>query len=107
MAMDYGDSAAPNPSGKMGTYAIQAATSLFGQLRGLYGAAPTDAQLWHLIGVTPMVGLNDVTTETFTQQGAQQLLAFARLKGLGELSMWSLNRDRANAAGTITWVDAT
>ena len=27
MAMDYGDSAAPNPSGKMGSYAIQAATS--------------------------------------------------------------------------------
>ena len=107
MAMDYGDGAAPAPQGEMGAYAIQAATSLFGQLRGLYGAAPTDAQLWHLIGVTPMIGLNDVTTETFTPQDAQQLLAFARQKGLGELAMWSLNRDRPNAAGTINWVEPT
>src|SRR5262249_54801980 len=78
MAMDYGDSAAPRPSGKMGDYAIQAATSLFGQLRGLYGTALTDVQLWHTIGVTPMIGRNDVTTEVFTQQDAQKLLAFAR-----------------------------
>jgi hypothetical protein len=54
-----------------------------------------------------MIGLNDVTTETFTQPDAQQLLAFARQKGLGELAMWSLNRDRPNAAGPITWVEPT
>ena len=61
----------------------------------------------HMIGVTPMIGLNDVTTETFTQQDAEQLLAFAHQRGLGELSMWSLNRDRPNAAGVITWVEPT
>jgi hypothetical protein len=107
MAMDYGDSAAPAAQGQMGGYAIQAATSLFGQLQGLYGTALTDAQRWRMIGVTPMIGLNDVTTETFTPPDAQQLLAFARQRGLGELAMWSLNRDRQNAAGTLNWVDTT
>ena len=33
MAMDYGDSAAPNPQGKMGDYAIAAANRLFTQLK--------------------------------------------------------------------------
>ncbi|MGD9645673.1 MAG: cellulose binding domain-containing protein [Pirellulales bacterium] len=93
MAMDYGDSAAPNPQGRMGDYAIQAATSLFNQLKTLYGTAQTDAQLWHLVGVTPMIGLNDVTTEVFDQAAAQQLVTFAQQKGIGRISMWSLNRD--------------
>src|SRR5262249_9611236 len=33
MTMDYGDSAAPQPQGHMGDYAIQAANSLFSQLQ--------------------------------------------------------------------------
>src|SRR5262249_4671431 len=52
MTMDYGDSAAPNPAGKMGDYAIAAANSLFSQLKGLYGTAKTDAQLWQMVGIT-------------------------------------------------------
>jgi len=105
MAMDYGDSAAPNPQGRMGDYAIQAATSLFNQLRTLYGSGPTDAQLWHMVGVTPMIGLNDVTTEVFDQQEARELLAFAQQKGIGMIAMWSLNRDQQNQAGQIAYVD--
>ncbi len=107
MAMDYGDGAAPAPQGRMGAYAVQAATGLFGQLRGLYGAGPTDAALWHLIGVTPMIGLNDVTTEVFTQQDAQVLLAFAEQHDLGELAMWSLNRDRQDPAGALGYVSGS
>ena len=95
MAMDYGDSAAPNPAGRMGEYAIAAATSLFNQLKSLYGSARTDSQLWHLVGVTPMIGLNDVTTEVFDQAAARQLVTFAQQKGIGRISMWSLNRDTA------------
>jgi hypothetical protein len=59
MAMDYGDSAAPNPEGQMGDYAIDAAESLFDQMRGAYDAAGipvTDSELWSLVGVTPMIG---------------------------------------------------
>ncbi len=107
MAMDYGDSAAPNPQGQMGQYAIQAATSLFDQLKGLYGASKTDAQLWQLVGVTPMIGLNDVTSEKFDQTAAQQLEAFAQQKGIGRIAMWSLNRDQESPSGTLTYVDVT
>src|SRR5712671_6324575 len=74
MAMDYGDGAAPNPKGQMGAYAIQAANSLFSQLRTLYGSGPTDAQLWKLEGLTPMIGMNDLTDEIFDQAAARQML---------------------------------
>lgn len=105
MAMDYGDSAAPNPQRKMGDYAIQAATSTFNQLKGLYGTSKTDGQLWQMIGVTPMIGLNDVTTEVFDQQEARELVAFAEQMGMGRISMWSLNRDKQNASGKLNHVD--
>ena len=56
MAMDYGDSAAPNPAGKMGYYAIQAVTNTRTQAlsAGLTGAK---------YGVIPMIGINDVMSE--------------------------------------------
>jgi chitinase len=105
MAMDYGDSAAPNPQGRMGDYAIQAATSLFNQLRAVYGAAKTDSQLWGMVGVTPMIGINDVTTEVFDQQEAREVLAFAQQRGIGRIAFWSLNRDQQNPAGVLNHVD--
>jgi len=105
MAMDYGDSAAPNPQGKMGDYAIQAATSTFNQLKAIYGTALTDAKLWSMVGVTPMIGLNDVTTEVFDQQEARELLAFAQQKNMGLISFWSLNRDFQNERGVLNYVD--
>lgn len=107
MAMDYGDSAAPSPSGKMGDYAIQAATSTFNQLKGLYGTSKTDAQVWALVGVTPMIGMNDVQSEVFDQNEARELLTFAQQKKLGLIAFWSLNRDRANANGAINNVENT
>ena len=107
MAMDYGDGAAPNPSGKMGDYAIQAANSLYTQLNSLYGSAKSEQQLWSMVGVTPMIGLNDITTETFDQQEARELVAFAEAKGIGRLSMWSLNRDQQNPNGKLGYVDNT
>lgn len=107
MAMDYGGSAAPNPQGRMGDYAIQAATSLHSQLAAVYGAAKTDAQLWAMVGVTPMIGVNDVITEVFDQQEARELLAFAEAKGIGRLSMWSLNRDRQNPNGALLYPETT
>jgi hypothetical protein len=105
MTMDYGDSAAPNPIGKMGDYAIQAATSLFNQLKSAYNNTLTTAQLWDKIGVTPMIGLNDVTTEVFDQQEAREVLAWAQQVGITRISMWSINRDYQHVAGTINYVD--
>lgn len=45
------------------------------------------------IEVTPMIGINDVTSNVFTLEDAQKLLIFARTHGLGALHFWSLNRD--------------
>lgn len=105
MAMDYGDSAAPNPDGRMGDYAIQAGESLFAQLTQLFGSVTTEEQRWKMIGITPMIGMNDVQTEIFDQQEARELLAWAESRGIGLLSMWSLNRDYQHANGTLNHVD--
>jgi hypothetical protein len=102
MTMDYGDGAAPNPSGKMGTYAIQAATNLFGQLKSVYAAAQiakTDSELWQMVGLTPLLGVNDVSDETFDQTAAAQVVAYATSQNLGMLAFWSLNRDVPGGAG--------
>ncbi|HWB00461.1 MAG TPA: cellulose binding domain-containing protein [Pirellulales bacterium] len=98
MTMDYGDSAAPNPAGHMGDYTIQAANSLYGQLQGLYGTSLSASQLWNMVGLTPMIGVNDVTTEVFNQAAAQQVVAFAQQHGISRISMWSLNRDTTSTA---------
>jgi hypothetical protein len=101
MAMDYYNGVYNPP---MGDYAVSAATGTFHQLAGIYGSSLTEAQLWHKIGVTPMIGLNDDTRdhEFFTTQDANQLLQFAQLHGLGGLSMWSLNREDGTDARPYT-----
>ncbi|ORB29191.1 chitinase [Mycolicibacterium parafortuitum] len=104
MAMDYGESAAPTsgPNAKtMGAYAIQAAESTYGQLNGLY-AGYGQSFGWNQLGVTPMIGVNDVLTEVFTVADSQALEDFARARGLGMLSMWSLNRDYPGSLGQAT-----
>ena len=87
MAMDYGDA-----SSAMGQRAIAAATATFNQLKPIF-TGRTDAQLWAMIGVTPMIGVNDTRSEVFRQADATQLATFAQQKGLGLLSYWALQRD--------------
>lgn len=96
MAMDYGDWAAPNPDGQMGQYAIDAADSLFGKLQTIY-PDKSDNELWAMVGVTPMIGQNDVISEVFYLSDAQQLLTYAQQRNIGMLSMWSLSRDNGSA----------
>ncbi len=87
MAMDYGDA-----STAMGQRAINAATGTFNQIKPIF-TGKTDAQLWAMIGVTPMIGVNDTQSEVFRQADATQLTTFAQQKGLGLLSYWALQRD--------------
>ncbi|MFJ7955309.1 cellulose binding domain-containing protein [Streptomyces sp. NPDC096319] len=101
MAMDYG----PAYSADMGTYAIQAATATQAQIKGVLGL--TDAAAWKAVAVTPMIGVNDVSSEVFTVEDATQLVGFAKSKGLGRLSMWSAARDKQCAAGAVTYADPT
>jgi hypothetical protein len=105
MTMDYGDGAAPNPSGQMGTYAIDAAQSTFTQLETLYGSTLSTSQLWGMIGVTPMIGVKDQSDEVFGLSDAKQLLAFAEKMGLGEIAMWSLGRDQEDPAGALSYAE--
>jgi hypothetical protein len=97
MAMDYGDGAAPNPAGQMGTYAIDAATATDAQVARVLGIS--DAAAWPRIAVTPMIGVNDTSDEVFTLANAQQLVAFAASKHLAWLSMWSAGRDQECPGG--------
>lgn len=96
MAMDYGDSAAPDPDGQMGAYAIQAAESTYAQMEAL----GLDAK----IGVTPMIGQNDVSTEIFYLTDASQLLSWAQSSSyVTLLSMWSVGRDNGDCdTGTLS-----
>ncbi|MER6181531.1 cellulose binding domain-containing protein [Streptomyces sp. NPDC001652] len=101
MAMDYG----PAYSGDMGTYAEQAATATQAQVRSVLGLS--DSAAWKAVAVTPMIGVNDVTTEIFTVDDATQLVNFAKSKGIGWLSMWSATRDKQCAGGAKNYADAT
>ncbi|MEU6294039.1 cellulose binding domain-containing protein [Streptomyces erythrochromogenes] len=101
MAMDYG----PAYSGDMGQYAIQAATATQAQIKGVLGLS--DAAAWKAVAVTPMIGVNDVTSEVFTVADATQLVEFAASKGIGRLAMWSSTRDKQCAAGAVNHADAT
>ena len=106
MAMDYGSSAAPTtgPNAKtMGAYAVQSANSTYAQLTSLYSKYSRSFG-WSQLGVTPMLGVNDLTYEVFTVADAQTLEDFARAKGLGMLAMWSVNRDTPGTLGRATLV---
>ncbi len=94
MTMDYGDDAAPRPSGRMGAYAIAAARAAAQQIAQLYPHMSATARRRH-IGLTPMIGRNDVSTEVFGLGDAKRLATYARTNGLGLISMWALGRDRA------------
>jgi hypothetical protein len=106
MAMDYGDAAAPNPRGRMGYYAIKVAGSLKSQLHRLYPKLTT-ARLWAMVGVTPMIGVNDTTSEIFTPSDASQLVKFAASKHLGMLAFWSAGRDRECPGGAKAYAEAS
>jgi hypothetical protein len=105
MAMDFGDGAAPNPSGKMGQYAIDSATATEAQVKSIFGW--DDATAWKHVAVTPMIGVNDTSTEVFSVADATQLAQFASGKHLGWLSMWSATRDQECSGGAKSYADAT
>jgi hypothetical protein len=91
MAMDYGGSVAPHPAGKMGAYAVSAGKHTASQLTEILSLS--QAASHRIVGVTPMIGINDVASEIFTLKDARKLAKFAKSFGLGQLSMWQLARD--------------
>jgi chitinase len=66
------------------------------QVQSLWRAAglPSGAgAAWGHVGVTPMLGVNDVTSERFTTRDARELFKFVEARGIPRVSAWSLNRD--------------
>jgi hypothetical protein len=96
MTFDYYDGA----THEMGTDAENAATGLEGQLATLY-PSKTAAQLWNMIGITMMPGIDDYgAAETTTVADASNVESWAADKGLAELSFWALERDNGGCPGT-------
>jgi chitinase len=94
MTMDFGSEQGSDPD--MLQLTTQALESTHRQLSDLFlrlGVRLTSPQVWSRLGVTPMIGQNDVDAERFTVKDARGLASFAVDKGLGRVSMWSLNRD--------------
>lgn len=98
MAMDYGSSM--DNGGDMGLSAIQAIQNTESQLDAL-GLSKTT------IGVTPMIGINDVSSEIFTLKDAERLIQYiATDSRVSEVSAWSIARDNGAGAGNA-WASAT
>lgn len=100
MTMNYGESRAPSQS--MLEASTSAATAAHAQLSIVYqraGINLSSGNLWKKLGLTPMIGQNDLPGEVFDIQAAQELHDFAVRKGINRLSMWSLNRDTACSPG--------
>jgi hypothetical protein len=77
-----------------------AANGLFSQLQALYPAASA-RQLWHMIGVTEMPGIDDFgPDETFSTANAVTILHWAQQQGIGMISFWALQRDNGGCPGT-------
>ncbi|MFF8591525.1 chitinase [Streptomyces sp. NPDC015220] len=100
MTMNYGESY----TGDMGDYAVTAATAAHAQLKKVFGLS--DAAAWRGMALTSMIGVNDVSGETFTLLNAARVRAFAREKEIAWVSMWSAFRDRRCARGGSSGSDA-
>lgn len=88
MTMDYGNASSSvcvvsGSSCEMAQSAIQAVKNL----EHTYGVPASK------IAVTPMIGMNDATSETFTAADVDTLTSYATSNGLAGLHYWSLDRD--------------
>lgn len=88
MTMDYGNASSGvcvvvSGSCEMAQSAIQAVKNL----EHTYGVPASK------IAVTPMIGMNDATSETFTPGDVDTLSSYASSNGLAGVHFWSLDRD--------------
>lgn len=95
MIMNFGESAAGD--GRMVEVSETAARSAQPQIKELYAQAGqelSDELAWNRMGLTPMIGQNDLRENVLELEAAEELNRFALEQGVGRLSFWSLNRDR-------------
>ena len=101
MVMDYGGPsvgvcALSGSTCNMGQSAIQAVTNL----RHTYNVPLAKIEL------TPMIGLNDVVSETFTVADIDTVMNYALTNGLAGVHFWSLDRDTPCAGGSSPWASS-
>ena len=97
MTMDYGAPSSSvcvvsNGSCDMAQTAIQAAVNL----EHTYGISPNKIEL------TPMIGVNDVSSENFSIANADTLTSYAVANGLAGIHFWSLDRDTPCSQSTAS-----
>jgi hypothetical protein len=91
MSMDFGDSAAPDPEGRMAAYVISSAENMRKQVLSAGYARPK-------IGLIPMIGVNDVESEIFRVRDAARVRDFFRsTPWMSYVGWWSVNRDQPGA----------
>ncbi len=96
MTFDYYD----NQPHEMAADSMTAAQHLYDSLHQLYPAKSAH-QLWSMIGVTEMVGIDDFgPPEIFSTADATTVEHWAVRKHLAELSFWALERDNGGCPGT-------
>lgn len=93
MTMDYGK---PVLTGAMGPNATSAAGGAMAQLKSLGMSS--------MIGITPMIGVQDSAGETFTLDDARVVVNYALANGdrISLLSFWSIGRDNGSCAAKVS-----
>ncbi|AHI00803.1 cellulose binding domain-containing protein [Kutzneria viridogrisea] len=94
MVMDFGY------TGGWGDAIISAANATLGQLKTIW-PGKSDADLKSMLGLTPMIGVNDSGMVT-TQAVAQQVLSYAQSNHIGRLAFWSVGRDNGGCSGGVS-----
>ncbi|MBC2865522.1 chitinase [Streptomyces mexicanus] len=95
MTFDYYD----NQAHDMAKDTQTAAQGLHDTLAQLY-PGKTSAQLWGMVGVTEMIGVDDFgPAETFSLANARTVYDWAVSQGINTLSFWALQRDNGSCAG--------
>lgn len=92
MAMNFGEDSHLDMVKAIGS----SAQATHDQLSALYAQAGlpiSSRQLWSKVGITVMIGQNDLDQERLTVPDARKVVDFVREHRAGRLSMWSLNRD--------------
>lgn len=94
MTMNFGSAGARESTMAATESAVESTvTQVLGSWRRA-GRDITPTEAWARIGVTPMLGRNDIVEEVFDLDEAVALTEFVQERGLARLSYWSLNRDR-------------
>lgn len=90
MTMDFAPESVSKKGG-MGAASIKAAKSVNKQLGKIVGG--TKAQRYAMIGITPMIGVNDEVSEVFDIDAMAKVGDFIKQEKIGWLAYWSISRD--------------